>query len=418
MTFQARLIFFLLSITNCTVLFASDTLRVNLQQADSLFLTNNYFLLASLMNIEVQKAQILQAKLYPNPVFTADVNAYDPQNQKLLHVGQTGQKVFQIEQLIMLGGKRKSEIELARTNADIATLEFQDLVRQLRFRLHTSLFKLGQQQYLLDRYNVQLALVDSIMTGYERQVSKGNMPLSDLVRLRGVYLALNNDRAELLKQYFEAQSDIQSLLQTTNIVLFTFSDDEITSYIKTRDLQELKLAALGNHPQLLILQGNQAMALQYLQYQKRSAVPDVNIFTSYDQRGGAFNNQVNMGVAVPLPFWNRNQGNIKAANYRIKETEYHVNAKKQEVINNLQNSYALYTHTVYEYHKVSKLYNQDFEITLKGISENFQKRNISLIEFVDFFEAYNETIAEMARIKTQLVTSAEQLNLSVGVDIY
>ncbi|KIC94969.1 TolC family protein [Flavihumibacter solisilvae] len=399
-------------------LFAADTLRINIQQADSIFFVNNYYLLASSMNVEAKKAQVLQAKLYPNPILTMDLNAYDPQNNKVLHIGQTGQKSFQLEQLIILGGKRKSEIEIARSNTEIAQLEFQDLVRQLKFRLHKNLFTLGQYQYLLEKYNSQLTLLDSIMAGYEIQVTKGNMPLKDLVRLKGVYLGLNNDRADLLKQYFEAQADIQTLLQTNQLVVFRFTDDDIRSYIKTKSLDELKTIAQNNHPQLILFRQNQNLARQYLSYQKRTAIPDLNLFTAYDQRGGAFNNQVNAGIAIPIPLWNRNQGNIKAARFSLKESEYDLNAKQQEIISSLQNSYALYTHTIQEFEKATKLYNQDFEITLKGMSDNFQKRNVSLIEFVDFFEAYNETIAELARIKSQLVTSAEQLNLSIGTDIY
>jgi cobalt-zinc-cadmium efflux system outer membrane protein len=50
--------------------------------------------------------------------------------------------------------------------------------------------------------------------------------------------------------------------------------------------------------------------------------------------------------------------------------------------------------------------------------DNFQKRNVSIIEFIDFFEAYNQALTELARIRTQLVISGEQLNLLIGKDIY
>ena len=35
-----------------------------------------------------------------------------------------------------------------------------------------------------------------------------------------------------------------------------------------------------------------------------------------------------------------------------------------------------------------------------------------------FFESYNDVLAELMRIKTQLVISAEQINLLTGKDIY
>jgi cobalt-zinc-cadmium efflux system outer membrane protein len=169
---------------------------------------------------------------------------------------------------------------------------------------------------------------------------------------------------------------------------------------------------------MLMIQQDQMLARQLLSYNKRLAVPDINLFASYDQRGGAFTNQINSGIAIPLPLWNRNQGNIRAMQYRIQETEYLQQAAHQETLNGLQNNFALYTQTVAEYQKVKRVYGDDFEITIKGMSDNFKKRNVSMIEFVDFFESYNQVLAELARMKTQLVTSAELLNLSVGKDIY
>lgn len=397
---------------------AQDTLHINLQTADSLFLKNNFYLLASSMNIEAQKAQIIQAKVYPNPVFTADLNAYDPQNNKIFHIGQTGEKSFQFEQLILLGGKRKSEIEIAKTNASIAELEFQQLLRQLKFRLHSDMFSVGQMQSLLQRYNQQLSLLETLLATYEVQAEKGNIPLKDVVRLKGAYLKLNNERAELLKSYFETQSSLQTLLQTTAVVQFQFSENDIQKYIQLKTLDEIKSEAFANRPELLIIQQNKTLAEQYLKYQKRLAVPDINVFTSYTQRSGAFNNEINAGFSIPLPFWNRNHGNIKTSQFKIKEAEYDLQAKQNEMISELQNAFLLYTQTVSEYQKATSLYNADFETTVKGMSDNFQKRNVSIVEFIDFFEAYNEVLSELTRIKKQLVISAEQINLLTGKDLY
>ncbi len=397
---------------------AQDTLKINLRKADSLFLANNFYLLASTMNIEAQKAQIIQAKAYPNPIFTADVNAYDPENRKMLHVGQSGQKVFQIEQLITLGGKRKSEIEMAATNARIAELEFQQLLRQLKFRLHSSLFTVGQLQTLLLRYNQQLNLLETLLAAYQVQAEKGNIPLKDVVRLKGAYLKLNNDRAALLTSYFETQSSLQTLLQTSSVVEFRFSEADIEKYIQPKTIEEIKSAAHINRPELQLIQTNQVLAGQYLQYQKKLVIPDINVFASYDQRSGAFNNQINAGFSIPLPFRNKNKGNIKTAEYKVKESDYNLQAMQNEMNSELQNAFMAYLQTVSEYQKATALYDDDFEITVNGMSNNFQKRNVNIIEFIDFFESYNETLNELTRIKTQLVFSAEQINLLTGKDIY
>ncbi len=397
---------------------AQDTLKVNLRQADSSFIASNFYLLAASMNVEARKAEIIQAKLYPNPVFTADLNAYDPDNSRVFHAGRTGQKAFQIDQLLMLGGKRKSEIEMAGTSAKIAELEFQELVRQLKFRLHSDLFTIGQQQFLLLRYNSQLALLDTLLSAYQIQADKGNIPLKEVVRLKGAYLKLNNDRAELYKSYYETQGNLQTLLQTNSEIEFQFSEHEIEKYVNPFSFGEVQSEALVNQPRLLIMQQDKILAEQYLQYQKGLAVPDINFFTSYDQRSGAFNNQVNAGVAIPIPLWNRNQGNIRSSQFRIKEADYNLQAVQNDFMSRLQNTFLFYSQTVSEYKKAISLYDHDFEITVRGMTDNFQKRNVSIIEFIDFFEAYNEVLTELTRIKIQMVISGEQLNLLIGKDIF
>lgn len=397
---------------------AADTLKINLQQADSLFLVHNYYLLASSLKVEAQEAQIVQAKLYPNPIFSTLLTAYDPVNDKAFHVNSTGHKEFQLEQLLVLGGKRKSSIAIAELDAKIALLEFHRLVRQLKFQLHNDLYKLRQQQILLDRYSEQLSLLDTILTAHEAQVAKGNIPLQELVRLKGVYLNLNNERATLLTDYLQVQSNLQILLHTTKPVLFEHSKHDVDKYLKTQEFDRLLNEALVHQPNLLIAQQEVALASQHWQYQKRMAIPDINLFVGYDQRSGAFDNQINAGIAIPLPIWDRNQGNIKSSALRLKATQYLLEAHEIELIVELQNTLTVYEHAMSEYQKAMTLYNEDFDITFNGMLTNFKKRNISLIEFVDFFEAYNDVLAEMGRITTHLVQAAEQLNLLVGKEVF
>nr|PZN50575.1 MAG: hypothetical protein DIU61_14895 [Bacteroidota bacterium] len=239
-----------------------------------------------------------------------------------------------------------------------------------------------------------------------------------MVRLKGAYLKLNNDRAEILEEFFNTQTSLQTLLRTTAIIKFQFSENEVEKYIQERQLSEIQAEAWQHRPEYLILGQNRILAQQYLAYQRRVAIPDISLFAAYDQRSGAFEDQISVGLSIPLPLGNRNQGNIKTSHFKAQEIEYAIEAMRMEITSGIQSAFALYTQIVSEYQKVRTLYNEDFETTVKGMVENFQKRNVSIIEFIDFFEAYNEVLTEMTRIKTQLVISAERLNLLTGKDIF
>ena len=54
----------------------------------------------------------------------------------------------------------------------------------------------------------------------------------------------------------------------------------------------------------------------------------------------------------------------------------------------------------------------------KGVNDNFKRRNITILEFVDHVEAYNESLADFERIKKQLAISAAQINYVTATKIY
>lgn len=397
---------------------ARDTLSIRLAQADSLFLTHNLALLARQYNIDAQKALIIQAKAYPNPLVTIDVNAYDPANDRYFHTGPTGQKVAAIEQLILLGGKRKTEIELAKKNVHIAELEFRDLLRDLRYRLHSGFFQLDLQLSLLRKYDQQLAVLDTLIAVYQQQADRGNVPMKDVIRLKSVYLQLHNDRSDVLRQGIEQQQQLQVLLQTNAIIIPLVSNEYFESLTRLYSIEQLQNEAFGNRPDLQQAERSAELAELNLSYQKRLAVPDISLIGSYDQRGGAFDNQINLGITLPLPVWNRNKGAIRQARFGIQISETLSGLKRQEVIAEISAAWQTMQISVSEFRKVNQLYSDDFESVIKGMNDNFQKRNVSILEFVDFFEAYMLSQAELERVKTQLALSAGLVNYTTATALY
>lgn len=147
-------------------------------------------------------------------------------------------------------------------------------------------------------------------------------------------------------------------------------------------------------------------------------MPDIAVNASYDQRGGAFKNQVNAGITLPLPILNTNRGNIRAAEFDKKAMDVYVQEKRLEVELDIQQAWLNMQRSINDYLKVKDLYNEEFTKVNKGINENFQLRNISILEFVDFVESYNESLSDFEQIKKQLARSAAQINYVTATKIY
>jgi cobalt-zinc-cadmium efflux system outer membrane protein len=396
---------------------AADTLTITLQQADSTFLIKNFDLLVAGLNIDSKKAAEIQSKLYPNPLFTADYNAYDPTNHRAFHLGPTGQQSYQLSQLILLGGKRKTWIDLAQKETQIAEVEFQELLKNLKFQLRTSLFYLDQHAALIHKYDNQIGLLSTIIDAYEMQAKKGNFPIKDVVRLKGLSLNLRSQKAELIRQYADEMLKVQMLLQTDQIVKPIIKSTDFSQKIKVFSEADLVQIAKANRPDLQLAEAYKAWAAQAVVLEKKMAIPDLNLISSYDQRGGAFANQVNVGFSMNLPTWNRNQGRIKMAEIQSDQKDIEIQQKAMQVETEVKGYFSNYLRAISDYENANSLYSDDFDFTAQGMIQEFQKGNIGLIEFVDFFESYNEALGDYSKIKVQLGIAAEQLNYTVGKDI-
>lgn len=410
--------FISLLLTGSQAIAQSDTLSLNLQQTDRLFLEKNLQLLAGTLNVTSKKALEIQSRSYPNPQFSAELNLRDPDNDKWAHIGNSGEKAFAIEQLIVMGGKRKNEIELARQNTRQAELELAELLRHLKLQLRSSFYSIYFDELILKKYNAQLQVLDTIITSYDVQVAKGNISPKEAVRLKSVYLKLNNDKSELLQELQEQRKQIQLLLQTSSFVQPSADVaqwDEMTQLLPADSLLSL---ALEHRPDWKLAELNADIAALNLKYQKSLAVPDLTLGANYDQRGGAFGNQVNMTAGIPLPLWNRNRGNIQSAHAGIRAADINLELQRSAIAAEVNQAWNDMNRSIQEYRKVRQLYSSQFAEVFNGITDNFRKRNISILEFVDFFESYNESVAEVNRIRKQLVQSAEEVNFTIGTTAY
>ncbi len=397
---------------------AQDSLRISLDSADRVFLQKNLLLAASQLNVDAQKAMEIQAKLYPNPQFSVGLHAYDAENKKFLYAGRNGEKSFEFDQLILLGGKRKNQVELARQNTQLAQLELEDLLRNLKYQLHSSFYTVYFDLLTVGKYNRQLLQLDSIISAYEQQVQKGNIALKELVRLKSAYISLNTDKAELQVNIRSSQKDLQLLLQTEQFVVPLPDHLFRKGFENLVPLDSLQQWASRHRSDLALATLSVSIAEVNVRYQHSLAKPDITLGTSYDQRGNAFMNQYMFTVGIPLPFWNRNQGNIRSAQVQSQTAIIHNQFQQTTVVGEVSAAWFNMQQSIKDYQQTTRLYNADFTTVFDGITVNFLKRNISLLEFVDFIESYNTSIAEVNRARKRLALSAETINYVTAYPVY
>lgn len=393
---------------------------VSLQECESQFLKNNLFLLASHYNIDAANALVIQAKIWENPIITANLNAYNPERKKYFDIGLQGAKSFGIEQLIHLGGKKKNEVKLAKANQQLAELEFNDLLRTLKLQLRKSFYTVYFNSKNLENTDKQLSHIENLINSYAAQTKKGNIPLKDLVRLQSLFMNFKNERMEVVNSNIEEQVNLKLLLNENQDVIPTITDSDFYKYTQeiAFDAQFFENEAIPNRPDYQLKQKNIEANEWNVKLQKSLSIPDVTLGAVYTQRGAAFDNEKSINIGIPLPLWNTNKGNIQFAKTTLQQSKIEKQNFDLELQTEIASKWNKWNESRKNYDQINFSENSDFEMVYKGILENFQKRNISLLEFTDFMESYNQAAILLNELKKKLVLSGEELNSTINKELF
>lgn len=392
--------------------------KLTLADCEQFMQKNNLQLLAETYNLSSANAEVIQAKIWDLPVVSGEFNAYNPSAQRVLNVGHTGQKAVAIEQLIQIGGKRKSEIALAQSNVQLAKLSFEQLLRNLRFELGTHFYTYYFNQLNIQQLQIQANQLDSLIEKYNAQVALKNISLKDVVRLQSLNLTIKNSIAQIRQEQMEHESKIkliignedpfELILNDTNKL---FDQEIILSY------EQLVDQSMQKNPNYLYAKFLIENSQFNLAYQKKQAIPDLTLGAAYDQRGGAFQNQSNVTFKIPLPIWNRNAGNIKIAENRVYQEQ--LNEKETALALKIDLQKGLESLRYYQdSYRQTQQQQSDFNSVYNGIITNFSMRNISLLEFTDFMESYSQSFIFLNEIKKQILLNRLYINYLSSENVF
>lgn len=134
------------------------------------------------------------------------------------------------------------------------------------------------------------------------------------------------------------------------------------------------------------------------------AFPEFSVKGNYDRVGNFINDYFAIGVSLSVPIFNRNQGNIKAARFSIQQAgvqqEYAANRADMELFT----AYTSLEKATQLYQSTNMDLERNFEKLITGVNENFTRKNISLLEFIDYYDSYKETCIQLYEIKKKRIS--------------
>ena len=403
----------------------ADSISISLDSAEHIFLNNNLLLLAQKFNVDAQKALIIQAKLLPNPNFSYSrgplIPIHDDQsNFPYSNFFNNNESQVNLSQLILLAGKRNKQIKLAEANVQLAEFQLYDLIRTLKYTLRSDFFNIYYLQQSAKVYDKEIQSLQKVVAAFNQQQGKGYIAEKEVVRIKAQLYSLQSEYNDLINQINDTESELRLVLQIKNVYVIP-----VTSTNQLAALNPSKYAfttlvdtAYKSRTDLQIAKANTNISKLTYNFQKALATPDLTTSIAWDKQGSYARNLLTAGIAIDLPVFNRNQGNIKSAKFMIdynlatqKSTEATV---EEQIARALQKTFD----NDKLYQNIDPKFTKDFDRLLNEVFINYEKRNIGLLDFLDFYDSYKQNTLQINSIQYNRVQSFEDINFYTGTNFF
>lgn len=416
--------------------------RLTLDAAIAEALEKNLELIAARVGLSIAEANLITARLRPNPVVSLGADHLDWLGTGFNEENGAGPPEYSaaIDFLFERGAKRARRIEVAEHERAITEAGVLDRIRVIALEVREAFVavQFAGEQLVLARENA--ASLQEIVTLNEARVRGGEIAEVELLRSR--IAALQSHQAVRAAELNERR-DRRRLEQLigrspavgagTSIAAGTPAAQRPVpmSVGGTWDIQELPrlppiasspselhARALLMRPDLRTLQRARARSQAEIRLQLAQGRIDWTIGAEYRRQQGLAGrgNSVGLFFSTPLPLFDRNQGNIARARHEDRQTDTRVQQLEQLIAGEVElaaSQYAAAEATLVMIETDMLTQARD----VRDITEYAYRRGeATLIELLDAQRAYNETMKAWNEARAEYARSVFLVRATVGED--
>jgi cobalt-zinc-cadmium efflux system outer membrane protein len=361
---------------------ASKALRLSVNDALGLFVSQNLDVLIAKYGIEYAKGQEVTARLFPNPLLSVGTLSSYTQGHTL---SNSGQLFAQVAQLFELAGKRGYRIESAGFGTQSAEAAFEDAVRQLGFTVKDTYYRtqLAQRRLVLAEENRER--FSRILDINTIRFKKGYIAEVDLIRIRLQMVDFQSQVIQSLQEAESARGELRQLLRLSPKTVL-----ELTTELGFRridpDIEKLRVAALAVRPDIRAKRYTFSQRESDLKLAKAYRIPDVTIGAGYAVQGakGPDNpGQVALNAGIPLPLFNRNQGGIHQAEVSLQSAE----ADLDKTVNRVENEVEVAYRNLLQSRRLVEAYFgevlEDARSTFSIVERAYERGGATILDLLD-----------------------------------
>jgi cobalt-zinc-cadmium efflux system outer membrane protein len=402
--------------------------ELTLRRAFELALANNPSLAAAELEIEAREAEALQAGLFPNPELEAEVEDIyggttgPPADEQDLSELAAAEATVVISQTIELGGKRRKRRQVAEQEADLASWEFEARRLELLGEIHAVFVELLAAQDRLRLAGGLYVVATRADETAQAKVEAGKVPPLERQRTATALAQVAGERDRAMAEVEGLRYQLAAFWGE-DTPRFESASGSLATLLSVPSYEQL-VSTLESHPDLARF-GNEIRKREAeLDLARAQAIPDPTLSVGARYFHETENHAFLFGIGIPIPVFDRNQGNIRAARTRLEQTERERSAASLMLRQKLS---AAHRKLVGAERMARRLQDEALPYARQGyetLLEGYQLGEFDLLAVLDAQQAYFDVrnqhldaltdfhiaLAEIETLMGQPLTSAESAN--------
>lgn len=396
---------------------AQQLTEYNWEQIQDLFVRSNPSLRAQEQSVVSNRAAELTAGLRPNPTIQND----------------TTSATVGIYQEFEIGGKRTARIRSAKLATAISQTDSADTRRTLTLALRQAFVSALQAKSDLQFAQENLANYQRTVEINRQMLQLGEIARADFLRIDLQTLQFQADLDDATLELKTAKATLRGLVGPTHLPDDFDVQGELRAQPFDRDLNELKKLAIQNRPDLKSAEAGKEKALADLRLAQANRWPDPIIGTSFLHTGpempgpdwfepfypkGATSNAMGVGVAsIPLPIFNRNQGEIARTKSEELRAGFVAQAAEDQVIQDVESAYAQFESSQQRLKLYEGAYLGEAKESLDIEEFSFRQGGASILDYFDAQRTYRATELAYRQQLAAYLDALAQLQAAAGLDV-
>lgn len=290
----------------------------SLQNALALSLLNNPDLRAFAWEVRAREARVLQAGLPPNPEIGAEVDNFNGSGS----LGGFGaaEVTFGLSHLVELGGDRLRRKQVAALERDLAGWDYETVRLDVLTQTTQAFATVLAAQERLSLSNNLREQAEQFYGTVEARVEAGKVSALEERRAVVVLTTARLDYASAIRELLRARSLLVSMWGSTEEPRFNNAQGALDVVEEVPAFEALE-AFIERNPDVARWRDEMALRQADEALERAAQIPNPILGVGTRRLRDLGANALTAGISIPLPLFNRNQGAIREARYRIKEAE-------------------------------------------------------------------------------------------------